>query len=665
MMPNTLLFAALSLMLVGEIFAAKPMPSPTPPFEEVTIKPITQRPCLLMDASEIPELKRRIETMPDQEGVKGGKMEPTLHALLYGNDEEKKAETAEFIKTFRSVFSGPGKDDLWKERRVNELLYKYDIIASFGFLTNEEQQEFQKDAVEFARYEIGDDPSKFPSAMTPSTNGLEFPTGFAAHNRWTERFVTPALVALNFPDIPQAKSWVQYSIQQTRYELPVGNWDGAWNEVPRYHDAMMRIFSPYFQAMKNRTSVDFYQDPNVKALLDWYVRFSSPLIRYPKLTKQTPQGKSTLPVFGASSYEENFFNTLALYAPQYRVTDPEFSKRLMWMWRRGGSGPVGGSHFALTYPQMADPSLPDAPQTLESEFCKKFGYVLLRSDFNTPEETVVYMRGGLHGVSHSRADLGSFDLFSLGLPLVINTGAGEYSERGIWSGMQDANNDVVFGGKPVRIGNGTPLAFFTSPQVDYAVADCSYEGKSIPSADSFKWKRHLLLVKNPNYLVVWDQISSPMSSEWYLHTTADHFTWKPNLVTATTAYNADLDVHVLSPAGSLTPNEAQSPFQSWNWDKPPKESPFMFPYLMLRFFSIKAQPSEDYITVLHPRRPDGAPITTQLVSQTKEKIVLKITHGTSTDLITLGNNGAIFQRDTAPSITIPMAIKMPDVPHAR
>jgi hypothetical protein len=131
MMPNTLLFAALSLMLVGEIFAAKPMPSPTPPFEEVTIKPITQRPCLLMDASEIPELKRRIETMPDQEGVKGGKMEPTLHALLYGNDEKKKAEIAEFIKTFRSVFSGPGKDVLWKERRVNELLYKYDIIASF------------------------------------------------------------------------------------------------------------------------------------------------------------------------------------------------------------------------------------------------------------------------------------------------------------------------------------------------------------------------------------------------------------------------------------------------------------------------------------------------------------------------------------------------------
>jgi hypothetical protein len=91
----------------------------------------------------------------------------------------------------------------------------------------------------------------------------------------------------------------------------------------------------------------------------------------------------------------------------------------------------------------------------------------------------------------------------------------------------------------------------------------------------------------------------------------------------------------------------------------------MFPYLMLRFFTLKAQPSEDYITLLHPRRPDGAPITTQLVSQTKEKIVLKVTHGTSNDLITLGNDGAIFQRDTAPAITIPMAIKLPDVPSAR
>jgi hypothetical protein len=648
------LFVVLSPLLSGGIGAQTPA-NPSPELNDITIKPITQRPCLLMDPADLPEVKRRFEAMPKTEGMDAGKTDLTLHALLSDSNDEKKAATEEFVRAFRKVFSGPGKNPLWKERRVNELLYKYDTIASFGFLTEEENKEFENNAVEFAKYEIGDDPSKFPSPQSPSTNNtLEFPTGFATCNRWPDRFLGAALVGLNFPDQPLAKDWVKYACQQIRFMLEKGNWDGTWNEVPRYHNWTLMLFSTLFEAIQRRTGVDFYQDPNTKALLDWYVRFSSPLVRFPETSKHNPKGEPTTPVWGDSNYGP-MFQACAIFAPHYATNDPTFSKRLMWMWRRAGSLPMLGWNFDLYSPMLMDSTLPDEPQILGSDLSKKMGLVLLRSGFDTPDETMVFMRGGDQSVTHKRADLGSIDFFSQGIPLALGSQSGPYVGKEIeWNRSQISNNDVVFGKKPriPRECSGKIDAFFTSPQVDYAVADCSRPvGRLVKAEDAFHWRRHLLLVKNPDYLVVWDEISSTMSSEWYLHITGEKLIWEKNLITSKTAYNADLDIHVLSPSDPLIPNETEGIFGQKDYAEAP------YPFKTLKYFSIAAKADEDILTVLHPRKPDAAAINASLVSSSKEKVTLKVTHGTSTDLITITKDGASFQRDTAPAITIPMEIQ--------
>jgi hypothetical protein len=354
-----------------------------------------------------------------------------------------------------------------------------------------------------------------------------------------------------------------------------------------------------------------------------------------------------------------------MYARQYATTDPAFSKRLMWMWRRAGS-PYHNGQFGLEFPILADPGLSDAPQTLGSDLCRKFGYVLMRSGFNTPDETVVYMRGGERGILHPRADLGSIDLFSQGIPLALGSESGPYGPGPDieWNRSQVSNNDVVFGGKPRdrKECSGKIDAFFTDSQVDYAVADCSRPAsKIVPLPESFRWRRHLLLVKNPDYLVVWDEISSSMPSEWFLHTTAEKLIWTKNLITSHTAYNADLDIHVLSPCEPLVSNEKEGRFGAAMEDPQNpgkwkgKEDPY--PFNTLKFFSIPAKAGEDFITVLHPRKPDGAPLTAALVSSTKERNTLKITHGGKIDMVTLGIDGASFQRDTTPKVTIPMQIQ--------
>ena len=230
-----------------------------------------------------------------------------------------------------------------------------------------------------------------------------------------------------------------------------------------------------------------------------------------------------------------------------------------------------------------------------------------------------------------------------------------------WNRSQQSNNVVVFGGKSRdrREASGKIDAWFTSPQVDYAVADCSRpSSKWVKEPDSFFWRRHVLLVKQPDYLVVWDEISSPMASEWFLHTTAEKFVWEKNRITSHTAYNADLDIHVLSPAGPLVPNEMEGRFGS-SMEDPKQPGIFKgksdpYPFHKLKYFSLPAKSGEHFITVLHPRKPDGAPLKATLVSASREKIILSIALNGRKDTVTLTTTGASYQRDATPALTIPM-----------
>ena len=424
----------------------------------------------------------------------------------------------------------------------------------------------------------------------------------------------------------------------------------------------MMLYSGFFQAIKKRAGIDFYQHPSTRAMLDGYVRFSSSMVRFPETTTRNPAGEPTLPVWGDSNYGPHF-TVPAMFAPHYASTDPAFSKRLMWIWRRAGSPIQRGWHFDMIFPMLADPALADAPQKLGSEFTDKFGYVLMRSGFNTPDETALYMRGGQRGVLHPRSDLSSIDLFSHGIPLALGSQSGPYGEGIEWNGSQQSNNVVVLGGnsRDRREASGKIDAWSTSQQVDYAVADCSrMASKWVKEADSFYWRRHLLLVKQRDYLVVWDEISSPMASEWFLHTTAEELVWGKSRITSRTAYNADLDIHVLSPTAALVPNEMEGRFGS-SMEAPKQPGVFKgksdpYPFHKLKYFSLPAKSCEHFITVLHPRKPDGAPLKATLVSASTEKILLNIELNGRKDQVILSTNGAAYQRSASPTLQIPMRI---------
>ena len=668
-----MILASCSLVafLASKSSASSVESSAAPP---IRIKPITERPSLLADPSDLPEVKRRLEAhqifFPSDLQNSG----PEFKGILFDDEEAKRQATSLFLADMRTHLSGDPREKfgpvdnayspLRRMRRLNELLYRYDIVASFGYLTQEEQQEFRNNAVRAVKYLLGNSAAEFPSPETPSANGLEFPVGYSTCNRWADQFAGAILVGLNFPDEPMAEDWVRYGIGQLNYMLEHGNWDGAWNEVPRYHDATLRIFCPLFQAILRRTDINLFANPNLKPLLDWYVRFSSPLVRFPECSKRNPLGEPTTPVWGDSNYSTEIFATLPLYALHYTIGDPDFSKRLMWMWRRAGSPVPYGSICGTFFPMLADPTLPDAPQTIGSELSKRMGLISLRSNFDTPQETWVFVRGGSQGITHKRSDLGSIDLFSRGVPLVLGSQSGPYGSGIEWNRSQVSNNCVVFGGKSRERSecNGRVDAFFTSAAADYAVIDCSRaEGRRVPAAESFHWRRHLLLVKNPDYLVMWDEISSSQNSEWFLHTTAENFKWSDGSVTGHTAYDADLDVHVLLPARPLAPNEREGRFGS---AMPDAKTPGKFkgkcdpyPFATLKYFSIPADAGESFLTLIHPRKPDEEGLLPELLSSSSQGVYLKVKRGSLTDVINLSKTGGSLEREGQPPIELPLKIQ--------
>ncbi|NDC53143.1 MAG: hypothetical protein EBZ74_02355 [Planctomycetia bacterium] len=63
-----------------------------PAFE---IRPITARPALLIDPTDVADVRRRFEAAPGHPEATPKRMGPTLHALLYGDDQARREATDE------------------------------------------------------------------------------------------------------------------------------------------------------------------------------------------------------------------------------------------------------------------------------------------------------------------------------------------------------------------------------------------------------------------------------------------------------------------------------------------------------------------------------------------------------------------------------------------
>ena len=179
-----------------QVLADAPAVPVAPKVPEFTIKPVTTRPCLLIDPDGIPALKARYEAIPHspKPGERG--MDGPIQGLLYGDVAYKKKFSEEWMAGIHKQFGVPAGAPLPPYRRYNAALYIYDIVASFGCLSDADKKDFRDLMVRGANHYVGDDPSNFPTPATPKKNGIEYPTGFATGNRWTDDFLVAGLCGL-------------------------------------------------------------------------------------------------------------------------------------------------------------------------------------------------------------------------------------------------------------------------------------------------------------------------------------------------------------------------------------------------------------------------------------------------------------------------------------
>ena len=110
-----------SISLLAQLAYGAPDPV-APPVPEFKIAPITSRPCLLIDAADIPNFKARYEAIPHslKPGERG--MDAPIQGLLYGDEDYKKQFSAQWMADVRKQFDVPAGAPLPPYRRYNAAL---------------------------------------------------------------------------------------------------------------------------------------------------------------------------------------------------------------------------------------------------------------------------------------------------------------------------------------------------------------------------------------------------------------------------------------------------------------------------------------------------------------------------------------------------------------
>ncbi|MFZ4454583.1 MAG: heparinase II/III domain-containing protein [Bacteroidales bacterium] len=618
-----------------------------PTINEWQFKPINKYPCLILKAEDETQLKANFKLMPE---VYSSKMDlPVRLWMSGGTDAEKQTATKKFIDYWLNYNKKWNPQNLQKDgpdgvgmRGIWRCIHQYDVVQSFGKFTEKDRITFRDSLVKSIELAIGKD-AKHPR-ITKSI-------GFRHMNIWSDVVLAAGATGLAFPELPQAKDWVQFAMDEINWQLTTGEWDGCWHESSRYHMYELKLCGQFFEMLYNRTGIDMFQHPSVKRMCHWATRFSTPLTTIANIPVTIPNGISLMPAIGDASWAPEEYFVLNFYARHYQKTDPALAELLVWQWQRSGSPILGEGIMSL----LIDPALKaTAPKTLASTMSKRKGYMVMRDQFNTKDEIWFLQKSGEPSMSgHENADRNSFSLFAYGYPLALDAGSGNYNDprHRAWHKRTVSHNAVVFeepnkpndipNSKSQKIVTGNILTWKSTADADYSVTDAS-EASGVE-----RNVRKVLFVK-PDYFVVMDELKSSFNSYWLLHTTAENFSWKENSVSCETPWGVNLDVFVVSPERAIDQTVRDGAIGDWMDEntvaieqrtgqriKAKGSEKDFLPFRIQKYLAFTGKPSENFLIVLQPHRKATAPLVVKKMGENK----MEITCGKRKDVIEFTTEG--------------------------
>jgi len=431
----------------------------------------------------------------------------------------KQALTANLDRTFHRWLKRDYKLGAWYTGRMLQACCEaYDIVASLGALTREEDRQVRR-RIAWLAYKLMD------------RGYFDYKTNWSNWN--TSRYIGVGMFSICFPEHPMSREWFAHSLAQFDREaeksiLP----DGALHESPRYHGHVVQELVRFAYAVKRNKGINLFKNERLKASLDWLVNVQTPPVAsYARwlrsggtasigVTGQFNMHDSgriaLIPGVGDSDWNHVWEASLGWAIPAYREIDPRFAKRLAWAWLRAGKplinslapgDPIAGFAFS-------DVDAESEPQKLSS-FASDNGYAILRSD---QDSDYFLLSGCPVSWAHRHNDRGSFSIFASGEALAVDPGDAGYDfSLKYWYSQPHAHNTITFEGASDLV--QSPREPFIgahefSERADYVRADIVTPGRTV--AGFGYWYRHVLYLK-PDVYLIWDEIESKLSSKWHLH----------------------------------------------------------------------------------------------------------------------------------------------------
>ncbi len=364
--------------------------------------------------------------------------------------------------------------------------------------------------------------------------------GFSANpNMTTSARGYLATAACFLPTHPRAKAWLKTGMADLRHQLH--DWsdaNGGWLEAPHYAMVSFDQILGVFLMARNAGFGDELFDPKFQAIARWFGKISTP-------PDSRFGGFRHLPPLG-NTYMMEPTGEFGILAYLWREKDPAFSAEMQWLHQQHKSFPtpgIGGGYpaFAGYRKLLSDATLPATPPAYRSELFPETG-VVLRNTFPSDRETWLHMIAGTNH-AHYDQDSGSITLYGKGRILA--------EDFGYYACAPPDDHSMVE--SPAAMNNGSMAVrdFRASERFDYV------------AGVSGGWTRQIAFVKGPDalapaYFVIRDTMAAPAPLTWRLWLTASRVTIDGMHAVAEGKEDADLDIFVLQPAGTVLRTEEKT-----------------------------------------------------------------------------------------------------------
>jgi hypothetical protein len=494
----------------------------------------------------------------------------------------------------------------------------FDRLRAQGGLSADEDQLLRAEYVFLATMLYDPDYYPWDKSMLPvdhaeSTEPLY--AGMINQNFNSDRFNMVGRIGLSLRTHPESKKWIDHFVQQLDAQLGFYLYpdSGCWEESHSYANHVMHTILPMLHKLRTERGINLFQDERLKRMFDFFVKTVTPLDKN--------WGTRITPACGDHDEGTLHREIYRSAAEGFATVDPEFARRLMWMYRQqGGQEPV---------------AIEPAPQELTSEYLRGFGAVL-RADDAGGEETFFILRCG-QSWGHHHVDDNSIHLYAKGAPLIADAAKGHPASPADWkycvAGHSRINlSDVSIVNSLGKQHRGWIQKHSFSPQADYLLGHTRLISTMGPRKDGNPalispihpgWHDRQVLFVRPDYFLIRDTVRTDLySEELWLHLDAERVEQEGNVITAQSKFGVELDIVFLSPQrvaiekGTVAGKDREKP-------------------LSTTYVKIVQRPNTPFLFLLYPRKA-GQP--RPRIEPLPGLVGAKVQHAEGTDILLLSHD---------------------------